>query len=58
MAVCIFCITAAVAVRMVVCGAEETLSFAANLFCELRCRMLALFVTVPKSLLAAPTHLT
>jgi len=43
MALCIFCITVAVAVRMVVCGAEETLNSAANLLCELRCRMLALF---------------
>lgn len=42
MAVYIFCITAAVAVRMVACGAEETLSSAANFLCELMCRMLAL----------------
>lgn len=40
MAVYNFCLTAAaVAVRMGVCEAEETLSSAANLLCELRCRI-------------------
>lgn len=43
MAAYIFCITAAAAVGMVVCRAEETLSSAANLLCERSCRMLALF---------------
>lgn len=40
MAVYNFCLTAAaVAVRMGVCEAEETLSSAANLLCELRRRI-------------------
>lgn len=44
MAVYNFCLTAAaVAVRMRVCEAERALSSAADLLCELRCRMLAFF---------------